>query len=127
MPNWFASGCADNKAPSALNTWKDRMADFVSALEVVEAGKDLSESTTAALIGELLAGKIAADSSDFELVRRLLIALAEKGETAAELVGAATAMRQHMTPIRVLPPANQAATAEANPMPAAAGSQAVGG
>ena len=65
----------------------------------------------AGLIGALLQGEVDSQSEAGADVREFLIALSERGETAAELLGAATAMRAHMMPIRPTPsPQGAAAT-----------------
>lgn len=58
------------------------------ATKRVEAGKDLSRSETKALFDEIMQGKFAA-----EQLAAFLKALAEKGETVDEIVGAAESMR----------------------------------
>ena len=67
---------------------------FSAAIAQAEARQDLSESQTASLIDVVLQG----NASDDE-IGRLLLALREKGEATSELVGAAKAMRDHMTRI----------------------------
>ena len=67
---------------------------FQSAIDQATAGTDLSEDQTSALIDAMLNG-----SADGDLVGRLLLALRNKGEAVSELVGAARAMRRHMTSI----------------------------
>ncbi|MEM9827060.1 MAG: anthranilate phosphoribosyltransferase [Planctomycetota bacterium] len=64
------------------------------AADQVRDGGHLSRDTAAQLIDAMLRG----ESSD-DAIAALLLALAEKGETVDELVGAAQAMRQHMTRI----------------------------
>jgi anthranilate phosphoribosyltransferase len=64
-------------------------------LERVEAGQDLSMEEMAQAMGNMMEGKC----SD-EAIARLLLGLRKKGESVAEVAGAAAAMRQHMTPIR---------------------------
>ena len=64
-------------------------------LEAAEAGQDLSFDQMAETIGVMMDGEASEDQ-----VARLLISLHNKGETADEIAGAATAMRAHMTPIR---------------------------
>lgn len=76
------------------------MADFESAIQRVRGGEDLRAEEMADLIGALLDGAVAAGTASADSVRELLLALHTKGETAGELVGAARAMRDHMTPIR---------------------------
>jgi anthranilate phosphoribosyltransferase len=66
-----------------------------TAIEVVEAGDDLPMEQMAAAMGRIMDG--ACEESQ---IARLLAALHRKGETVAEVAGAAAAMRQRMTPIR---------------------------
>ena len=66
-----------------------------AAIELVEAGQDLPMDQVAAAMGRIMEGRCAADE-----IARFLAALHRKGETVAEIAGAATALRQHMTPIR---------------------------
>jgi anthranilate phosphoribosyltransferase len=63
-------------------------------LAQVEAGGDLGMDQMAHAIGEIFLGHC-----DQDQVARLLLALHAKGETVAEVAGAALAMRQRMTPI----------------------------
>jgi anthranilate phosphoribosyltransferase len=65
------------------------------ALKIVEAGGDLSMERMAEAVGRIMDGRCDEDS-----IARLLKALHEKGETVAEVAGAARAMRRKMTPIR---------------------------
>ncbi len=65
------------------------------ALEQVEARHDLTRETMNHIVSAMLAGTI-----DDQAMRRLLIALHEKGESVEEVVGAAEALRATMTPIR---------------------------
>jgi len=72
------------------------MSDSVThLLGRVSAGEDLSREEMATAIGQVMTG--AWSESQIGL---LLTALAAKGETVAEVAGAATAMRENMTPIR---------------------------
>lgn len=71
------------------------MSDFASAIEQAESSEDLSADQTSRLIDQMLRG-----DADEPLVADLLLALRAKGESVSELVGAARAMRRHMTPIR---------------------------
>lgn len=71
------------------------MIDFPNAIAHVKAGHDLSVDATGQLIDRMLEGQADADQ-----VAALLLAIREKGEAVDELVGAATSMRRHMTPIR---------------------------
>lgn len=70
------------------------MLDFPAAIELARSGTDLTAAQTGHLIDLMLRGE-AAESS----VGELLLALRDKGEAVSELVGAATAMRTHMTRI----------------------------
>lgn len=67
---------------------------FPEAISQAAAGNDLSENQTSDLIDAMLSGA----ASDDE-IGQLLLALREKGEAVDELVGAARAMRSHMTRI----------------------------
>jgi anthranilate phosphoribosyltransferase len=64
-------------------------------VQIVESGGDLSMEQMAAAMGRIMDGGCAE-----EQIARLLAALHRKGETVAEVAGAAAAMRQRMTPIR---------------------------
>jgi anthranilate phosphoribosyltransferase len=64
-------------------------------LSHVEAGGNLEMDQMASVIGEVFQG-----GCDEQQVARLLLALHAKGETVAEVAGAAWAMRRRMTPIR---------------------------
>ncbi len=64
-------------------------------LKLVEAGHDLSMDQMAQCIGHIMEGRC-----DQDQIARLLVGLHEKGETVAEVAGAAAAMRRKMTPIR---------------------------
>ena len=64
-------------------------------LAQVEAGGNLAMEQMACVVGEVFQGQC-----DQDQVARLLVALHAKGETVAEVAGAALAMRQQMTPIR---------------------------
>ncbi len=68
---------------------------FNSLLGRVSAGEDLSREQMTHAIGQVMTG----DCSE-QQIGLLLTSLAAKGETVAELAGAATAMRENMTPIR---------------------------
>ncbi|MCM2372833.1 anthranilate phosphoribosyltransferase [Aporhodopirellula aestuarii] len=68
--------------------------DFPAAIEMARSGVDLTAEQTGDLIDTMLRGD-APEAS----VGELLLALREKGEAVSELVGAATAMRRHMTRI----------------------------
>lgn len=65
---------------------------FSDAIKVVKEGSDLTEEQTSDLIDAMLVGAASEDQ-----VGHLLLALKEKGEAVSELVGAARAMRKHMT------------------------------
>lgn len=64
-------------------------------IEQLRSGQDLTEAQTASAIDMMMAGNLEAD-----IIRQFLVSLHEKGETVAEIAGAAAAMRQHMTPVR---------------------------
>jgi anthranilate phosphoribosyltransferase len=66
-----------------------------SAVRTVEAGGDLSMEQMVETMGQIMEGRVEEES-----IARLLGALHRKGETVAEVAGAAMAMRRHMTPIR---------------------------
>jgi anthranilate phosphoribosyltransferase len=66
-----------------------------AAIRHVEAGRDLSMEEGAEVLGLIMEGRASEDQ-----IGRLLLALAEKGESVAEIAGAALAMRRKMTPIR---------------------------
>lgn len=68
------------------------MPAFDAAIRQARAGQDLSVGQTSELIDAMLRG----DAEDDE-VGQLLLALRDKGEAVDELVGAAEAMRRHMT------------------------------
>jgi anthranilate phosphoribosyltransferase len=59
------------------------------------AGEDLTFEDMAATIDQVMQGRC----TDGEIAQ-LLVSLAAKGETVAEVAGAAAALRRHMTPIR---------------------------
>lgn len=60
----------------------------------LSAGEDLSREEMASAIGQVMTGQWSE-----EQIGLLLTTLAAKGETVAEVAGAATAMRENMTPI----------------------------
>jgi anthranilate phosphoribosyltransferase len=64
-------------------------------VNLVEAGRDLSMEQMAEAMGRIMDGRC-----DEDQIARLLSALHRKGETVAEVAGAAAAMRRQMTPIR---------------------------
>ncbi|HYW81055.1 MAG TPA: anthranilate phosphoribosyltransferase, partial [Thermoguttaceae bacterium] len=68
-----------------------------TTLKTVESGNDLSMQQMSEAIGLIMQGRCEEDQ-----IARLLIALHKKGETVAEVAGAAQAMRQHMTPIQTV-------------------------
>ncbi|MCC9654948.1 anthranilate phosphoribosyltransferase [Rhodopirellula halodulae] len=72
----------------------DSPLSFSGAIEWAQSGKDLSAEQTGSLIDLMLQGTANEDE-----VGQFLLALREKGEAVSELVGAARAMRQHMTRI----------------------------
>ena len=65
---------------------------FSKAIEAAESGVDLTEEQTSELIDAMLLGTAGENE-----IGKLLLALKEKGEAVSELVGAARAMRRHMT------------------------------
>ena len=67
------------------------LADTITKLE---SGYDLTQAEMADTIDLVMQGVCTEDS-----IRSLLLALVAKGETVAEIAGAATAMRTHMTPL----------------------------
>ncbi len=66
-----------------------------AALELVEAGRDLPREQAFQTMGLIMEGRCGEEE-----IARFLAALHRKGETVAEIAGAALALRQHMTPIR---------------------------
>lgn len=67
---------------------------FSEAIRTVRGGVDLTEQQTASLIDAMLSGVAVEDE-----IGQLLLAMADKGESVDELVGAAKAMRRRMTRI----------------------------
>ncbi len=67
---------------------------FDNLLEQISSGQDLAEQQMRAAMNRVMTGGCSS-----EQIRRFLTKLAEKGETTAELAGAAAAMRANMTPI----------------------------
>ncbi len=65
-----------------------------NAIEIVTSGVDLTREAMRTIVSDFLSGSAAADA-----MRTLLVALALKGESVAELVGAAEALRSSMVPI----------------------------
>lgn len=70
------------------------MISLEEAIRLTRSGQDLTEEQTGHLIDTLLRGE-----ADPTGIGNLLLAIREKGEAVDELVGAARAMRRHMTPI----------------------------
>ena len=68
--------------------------DFAEAIRRSQKGHDLPADAAECLIGTMLAGE-----ANDQQIGELLLALKSKGEAVSELVGAARAMRKHMTPI----------------------------
>ena len=66
-----------------------------TAINIVESGGNLSQGQMAEAMGRMMDGVCAEEE-----IAQFLVALHRKGETAAEVVGAAEAMRRRMTPIR---------------------------
>lgn len=66
-----------------------------ATLRSVEDGQDLTMDEMADTLGLIMEGSCKEDE-----IARLLLALHKKGETVAEVAGAAAAMRKRMTPIR---------------------------
>jgi anthranilate phosphoribosyltransferase len=66
-----------------------------TALSEVESGRHLSLEQMAEAVGRIMEGRCSEDE-----IARFLTALHRKGETVAEVAGAAAAMRRQMTPIR---------------------------
>lgn len=67
---------------------------FTDAISTVRRGQDLDANQTSSLIDAMLRGEASEDE-----IGSLLLGLRDKGETVDELVGAARAMRRHMTRI----------------------------
>lgn len=65
---------------------------FSEAIQVTQSGLDLTAEQTSELIDAMLVGAAGEDQ-----IEKLLLALKAKGEAVSELVGAAQAMRRHMT------------------------------
>ena len=64
------------------------------ALQTVQSRNDLTQAEMREAIGEMMQGRCSEES-----MARFLTTLHEKGETVAEIAGAATALRENMTPI----------------------------
>jgi anthranilate phosphoribosyltransferase len=73
---------------------QDRTTMIEPTLKLVEAGRDLSMEQMSETMGVIMDGRSSEDQ-----IARLLVALHNKGETVAEVAGAAMALRKHMTPI----------------------------
>ena len=69
--------------------------EFTAILETLQSQQDLSPQQMRDTIGWLLSGQ-----ADESVMRQLLVAMADKGESVGELVGAAQAMRDSMNRIR---------------------------
>jgi anthranilate phosphoribosyltransferase len=67
---------------------------FIEALHQLSNGHDLSRAAMQAAIEAMMQGEVPETQ-----IAAFLTALKEKGETVAEITGAALAMRKHMTPI----------------------------
>ena len=59
-------------------------------IQSVRDGKDLTQEQTAHVFSDLMGGQLSGNQID-----ALLVALADKGETVDEIVGAARVMRKH--------------------------------
>ncbi|NUQ62075.1 MAG: anthranilate phosphoribosyltransferase [Pirellulales bacterium] len=70
-----------------------------AVVQVAEAGRDLSQEQMSEAIGAIMEGKCTDDE-----IARFLVALHKKGETVAEVAGAAVVMREKMTRIRTRHP-----------------------
>ncbi len=70
-----------------------------AAIKIVHSGGDLTMEQMDEAIGWIMDGRATPDQ-----IARLLAALHRKGETIAEVAGAAAAMRRHMTSIRTSRP-----------------------
>ncbi|MFH1418299.1 MAG: anthranilate phosphoribosyltransferase [Planctomycetota bacterium] len=68
---------------------------FEQLTDVVAAGRDLSRAQSADAFSEIMQGGLPDDR-----IAAFLAALADKGETVDEIVGAARVMRRHATPIK---------------------------
>lgn len=74
------------------------MTTFDDAIKQAKSGSNLTAEQTADLIDQMLSGAASGDTGG-EKIGELLLALRDKGESISEIVGAATAMRRHMTRI----------------------------
>ena len=77
-----------------MNSISPNESSFQQAISHAQQGHDLTEEQTSDLIDAMLQG-----AADEQQVADLLLALKAKGEAVSELVGAARAMRRHMTRI----------------------------
>jgi anthranilate phosphoribosyltransferase len=71
------------------------MSILSETLELVEAGRHLTREQMESAMGAMIEGRAAEEE-----MARLLTALHRKGETVAEIAGAAAALRRRVTPIR---------------------------
>ncbi|MGH9746089.1 MAG: anthranilate phosphoribosyltransferase [Candidatus Acidiferrales bacterium] len=92
--NWSAGreGSPPRRLPERRAAHPDSM--ILEALEKIVADQDLTRAEAEAAMEDILAGR-ASDA----LIAGLLTGLRIKGETVDEVVGFATAMRRHATPI----------------------------
>jgi anthranilate phosphoribosyltransferase len=67
---------------------------FQQAIATIESGRNLTAAQCADAIDAIMAGEL-----DDDTIERFLRAIMQKGESIDELVGGATAMRRHVTPI----------------------------
>lgn len=77
-----------------MNSTSQSSSAFQEAIAQSRQGQDLTEDQTSDLIDAMLQG-----AADEHQVAELLLSLSAKGEAVSELVGAAKAMRRHMTRI----------------------------
>jgi anthranilate phosphoribosyltransferase len=70
------------------------MNEFSQWIGQLRSQQDLSEAQTATAVDLIMSGEVPS-----EQISEFLVALHEKGETVAEIAGAAAAMRQHMTQV----------------------------
>jgi anthranilate phosphoribosyltransferase len=70
-----------------------------TALHEVDAGRQLPRETMRALVEGVLEGLVADDAAQAAFAA-LLVSLANRGEAAAEIAGAADALRAHMKPLQ---------------------------
>ena len=76
----------------------ERSADtqgLISSLEALRAGRHAGRDETRQLVGGVLSGSV-----DLEAFGAWLVALADLGESAAEIAGVADALRERMVPVR---------------------------